>query len=75
MLRKTRGSGREEQTATISVEQAAKILKIGRNQAYEAARNGQIPTLKIGKRLLVLNEPLQRMLAGEGRAPRTTKTA
>ena len=73
MSSKTKLGPHTNQSATISVEQAAKILKIGRNQAYEAARNGQIPTLKIGKRLLVLNEPLQRMLAGEGRAPSITK--
>jgi excisionase family DNA binding protein len=64
---KTKSKNRAEQSATISVDQAAKILKIGRNQAYEAARNGQIPTLKIGKRLLVLSEPLERMLRGEAR--------
>ena len=62
---KTKAGLARSHPATISVEQAAKILKIGRNQAYEAARNGQIPTLKIGKRLLVLNEPLRRMLRGE----------
>jgi excisionase family DNA binding protein len=70
---RSKARGRPEDSATISVEQAAKILKIGRNQAYEAARNGQIPTIKIGKRVLVLNAPLQRMLAGEVRAPSTTK--
>lgn len=71
MLTNKKARSAEKQAATISVEQAAKILKIGRNQAYEAVRNGQIPTLKIGKRLLVLNEPLQRMLAGEVKAPST----
>jgi excisionase family DNA binding protein len=73
MSTSTKPGPRTSQDATISVEQAAKILKIGRNQAYEAARNGQIPTLKIGRRLLVLNEPLRRMLAGEGRVPSSTK--
>lgn len=51
---------------TISVEDAARLLNIGRNQAYEAARTGQIPVLRIGKRILVLAEPLERMLGGEG---------
>jgi excisionase family DNA binding protein len=53
---------------TISVEDAAKMLNIGRNQAYEAARTGQIPVLRIGKRILVLVEPLERMLGGDGAA-------
>ena len=38
---------------TLTVPEAAEKLGIGRNQGYEAARNGQIPTIKIGKRLLV----------------------
>lgn len=39
--------------ATISVEQAAELLGIGRTAAYEAARRGQLPTRRIGRRLLV----------------------
>ena len=38
---------------TMTVPEAAQKLGIGRNQGYEAARSGQIPTIKIGKRLLV----------------------
>jgi excisionase family DNA binding protein len=47
---------------TISVEEAAKILGIGRNSAYEAARNGQLPVIKIGKLLRVPVVALERML-------------
>jgi excisionase family DNA binding protein len=46
------------------VRQTAKELGIGRNQAYEAAKRGEIPTIRIGKRILVLREPLKRMLLG-----------
>jgi excisionase family DNA binding protein len=49
---------------TQTIEEAAKELGIGRNQAYAAAKRGEIPTLRIGKRILVLKEPLKRMLAG-----------
>ena len=42
----------------------AKELGIGANQAYEAVRRGEIPNIKIGKRILVLREPLKRMLRG-----------
>lgn len=38
---------------TMTIPEAAAKLGIGRNQGYEAARSGQIPTIKIGKRLLV----------------------
>ena len=47
---------------TISVEEAAKILGIGRNSAYEAARNGQLPVIKIGKLLRIPVVALERML-------------
>jgi excisionase family DNA binding protein len=38
---------------TISVEEAAKVIGIGRSAAYEAARTGQLPTRRLGRRLLV----------------------
>lgn len=38
---------------TLTIPEAAKVLGIGRNQAYEAARTGEIPVIKIGKRKLV----------------------
>ena len=53
---------------TLTVEQTAKVLKIGRMQAYEAVKRGEIPHVRIGKRILVLAEPLDRMLRGEGKA-------
>jgi excisionase family DNA binding protein len=38
---------------TVSVEEAGRILGIGRSAAYEAARRGQLPTRRIGRRLFV----------------------
>ena len=54
----------ERRRATISVPEAAKILGVGRNQGYEAVKNGQIPVIRIGKRLLVPLAALERMLRG-----------
>lgn len=39
--------------ATITVEQAAKVLGLGRTAAYEAARRGEFPTRKLGRRVVV----------------------
>lgn len=50
---------------TLTVEEAGKMLGIGRNQAYEAARTGQIPSIRIGKRLLISKVALERMLSGD----------
>lgn len=50
----------DETKRTVSVEQAARILGIGRTSAYEAAHAGEIPSLRIGKRIVV---PKVRLLA------------
>ena len=50
---------------TTSVPEAGKLLGIGRNAAYEAARRGDIPAIKIGKRVVVPTALLKRMLGLE----------
>jgi excisionase family DNA binding protein len=52
---------------TYSIKEAARRLGIGRNSAYEAARRGDIPSIKIGRRLLVPRAALDRLLES-GRA-------
>ena len=47
---------------TVTIEEAATALGIGRNSAYAAARTGAIHTIKVGKRLLVPIASLQKML-------------
>ena len=52
--------------ATLSVEEAAKRLGIGRNQAYAAAKAGELPTIHIGRRILVPTAALDRLLQTKG---------
>jgi excisionase family DNA binding protein len=47
---------------TLTVTEAARALGIGRSAAYEAARSGQLPAIRIGRRVLVPTEALQRLL-------------
>jgi excisionase family DNA binding protein len=49
----------------MSIPDAARELGVGRNQAYEAARRGEIPIIRIGKRILVPVAAFERMLRGE----------
>jgi excisionase family DNA binding protein len=49
--------------ATMTVEEAAAYLGIGRSAAYEAARSGDLPVIRLGRRLLVPRAALERMLA------------
>ena len=50
---------------TYTVEESAALLGIGRHAAYEAARRGELPVIKLGRRLLVPASALDRLLAGE----------
>lgn len=38
---------------TVTIPEAAKILGIGRALAYTAASTGDLPTVRIGRRILV----------------------
>jgi excisionase family DNA binding protein len=48
----------------VTLDEAAGILRISRGSAYEAAKRREIPTIRIGRRLLVPLVALERMLAG-----------
>ena len=50
---------------TYTIAETGRLLGIGRNQAYAAAKAGEIPTIRVGKRLLVPKAALDRLLAGE----------
>lgn len=52
----------EQENLTMTVEEAAAALKISRGLAYEAARDGRIPTIRIGRRLLVSRRALEKLL-------------
>jgi len=53
-------------SAVLTVEEAGRLLGIGRGLAYEAARRGDIPTLRIGRRLVVPRAALDRILNDPG---------
>jgi excisionase family DNA binding protein len=56
-----------EECRTVSVPEAGRWLGIGRNAAYEAARRGEIPTIRIGRLLRVPVVALERKLEETGR--------
>jgi excisionase family DNA binding protein len=51
---------------TYTVPEAGTVLGIGRSAAYGAAARGELPVVKIGKRLLVPRAALDRLLNGDG---------
>jgi excisionase family DNA binding protein len=62
--RSPRAAKRMAAADTVSVDDVAIRLWIGRNKAYEAVRAGTIPSLRIGKRWLVPRAALDRLLNG-----------
>jgi excisionase family DNA binding protein len=56
------------ESATITVEQSARILGIGRNTAYELAKQGKLPgALRLGRRIVVSRKALEKLLAEAGK--------
>jgi excisionase family DNA binding protein len=47
---------------TLSVEEVAELLGISRTLAYKAARNGELPVIKINTRFIVPTEALLRWM-------------
>ena len=48
---------------TLTVPEAAHGLKISRTLAYQMARSGELPTIRMGRRLLVPRAALDRLFA------------
>ena len=49
---------------TITVDEAAAALGIGRATAYEAVRRGEIPSIRLGRRIVVPTAAIVRLLDG-----------
>lgn len=49
---------------TLTIPETAKLLGISLSKAYEVARLGQLPTIRVGTRLLVSRRRLEQMIDG-----------
>ena len=47
---------------TMTVEEMGRVLGIGRRQAYEAVNRGDIPSIRLGKRILISTRVIQDIL-------------
>lgn len=54
---------------TVTVEEAAQLLGIGRSTAYLAVKSGDLPTIRLGRRLLVPRAQIDRMLGVNDERP------
>jgi len=55
-----------EKRLCITVPEAAQMLGISRNFAYELVKRGELPVRKLGKRLLIPRVALEKMLEEGG---------
>ena len=51
---------------TLSVREVAELLGISRGAAYQAVRMGRIPSVRIGRRLLIPKAAIDRFLDDAG---------
>ena len=56
------------ETPTVTVEEAGRLLGVSRGTAYDAAASGELPTIRIGRRLLVPVAMLRSMLGADAHA-------
>ena len=56
----------------LTIEEGRKALGIGRNSMYEAVRRGEIPALRIGRRLVIPKAALDRILNSVGESKSAT---
>ena len=57
-----------EDRKAISVLECARLLGLGKNLCYEAIQRGEIPSIKVGGRILVPVAALDKMLGDEKKA-------
>jgi excisionase family DNA binding protein len=50
---------------TYTIAESAKRIGISRNAAYEAAKRGEIPSIRIGRRVVVPAAALEKKLRGD----------
>jgi excisionase family DNA binding protein len=55
----------DETRKTYTIAEVKQLLGVGTNAAYNAVHRGDIPVIKIGKRLLVSKAALDRILEAE----------
>jgi len=52
----------EEKRLCITIPEAAMMLGISRNHAYEMVKQGKLPVIRLGKRILIPKVQLEKML-------------
>jgi len=54
----------EKKDFVMTVREAAAMLRVSRGSAYQGVQRSQIPSIRVGKRILIPKAALLRMLEG-----------
>jgi excisionase family DNA binding protein len=54
----------EDRPITLTPGETAELLRIGRSATYSAIARGEIPSVRVGHRILIPRPALERWLAG-----------
>jgi excisionase family DNA binding protein len=60
------GPSDDGRSLTLTIPQAARLLGISISKAYAAARCGDLPTIRLGTRVLVSRRRLEELIDGPG---------
>jgi excisionase family DNA binding protein len=52
----------DDKPITLTVSEVSRMLNISRGSAYEAIQQGQIPHIRIGRRILIPRKAFERLL-------------
>ena len=56
-----------EDRVVLTVNEVAKLLGLSRASAYQGVARGEIPSIRVGRRILVPRQALERMLEGNSK--------
>ncbi len=58
------------ESLVLTVEEAAKLLRVSRGSAYEAVRTGELPSIRVGRRILIPRQSLLDVITQQGSTER-----
>ncbi len=58
-------SGSNPKRLVLTVGEAGELCRLSRNAMYSAIARGEIPSIRVGRRLLIPKAALERLLSGE----------
>lgn len=57
--------GTPPERLAVSVNEAARLLGVSRDLVYDLVARGELPAIRLGRRLVVARRSLQNLLAGQ----------